>query len=149
MDVEQGHGEDQPARQSSEPAHQAGAGPERPTADDVVAVLDRLEQWREVLRGPRLDGGRHQHQRQPGAGQADLQSAIQSAVGGRDDPGLHDPAGLGQVSFERLDNGARLVRGRVGEQDNADARVGQRIALEVAEKRIVGILDHWPSAVRS
>lgn len=110
-------------------------------------MVDRLEQGREVLRGPRLGGRRHQDEGQPSAGQTDGQRAMKPAAGRRDNSGLHGPARVGQVNPQRLDDRPGVIRGRVGDQDDADAGIGQRIALEVPEEWIVGILDHWPSAV--
>jgi hypothetical protein len=79
------------------------------------------------------------------AGQAPCQRAAQSAPPDRHDARFHGPAQLGQVIGQRCDGRLGEVVRQLGQQDDADAGVGQRIALEVAEERVVEFLGHSSS----
>jgi hypothetical protein len=87
--VVHGHGEDQlpgePAEPSAQPLQQAHP----PRADDVVAVIDRLEQGIEVRRGPGRAGRRHQHERHDRPGEPAAYGRAPANRFGHDDDGLH------------------------------------------------------------
>ena len=67
------HGEQQPPGPGAQPPRQARRAGCGAAAEGVVAAVDLLEERVEVGAGPRLDGRRHQHQRQADALQGPLQ----------------------------------------------------------------------------
>jgi hypothetical protein len=145
MDVAQRDREDQaagPGRQPTRPTCPALRGP---AADDVVAVVDRLEQGLQMGLGPRLLGRRHQDEREVGAGQADGQGGVEPSAGDRHDPGLDRAVHRAQRLDQRCDDGLGAVGGQVGEQDDADPGVGQRVAAKVATVGVVEFLGHFSS----
>jgi hypothetical protein len=95
----------------------------------VIAFVDGLQQRRQMGLGPRLLGGRDQDQREMGAGQAALDGAADAVPLDRHDTDLHRPTHRHQVVGQRRDDRPGAVGGQVGEQDDADAGVGQRFAL--------------------
>ncbi len=75
-----------------------------------------------------------------GVGQAEGQRAAETQLPGADDAGLDRPTHCGQVIGDRRDHRLGAVDRQVGQVDDADAGVGQRVALEVAEEGVVGFL---------
>ena len=63
VDVKHRNREYQAARQATQPAEDPGRPAKRPAADGMVAVIDRLEQRRQVSPSQGLDGRRDQNQR--------------------------------------------------------------------------------------
>jgi hypothetical protein len=140
VDVSQRDGEDQSPGQRRQPSPELRPAPGRPPAVDMIAGVDGLQEWRQVARGPRLLGRRDQHEGEMGVDQAEGQRASESQLPGADDAGLHHPADRGQVIDDRRDHRLGAVDRQVGQVDDADAGVGQRVALEVAEEGVVGFL---------
>jgi hypothetical protein len=148
VDVAQRDGEHQPPGHRREPTPQALPALDRPAADDMIAVIDGLEERLQMLRGPRLRGRRDQDEREMGVAKADGEGVVQPLPRGPDDTGLHRPADRHQVRGQGLDDGCGAVGRQVGEQDDSDAGVGQRVALEVAEEGIVEFLARGHSGSR-
>jgi hypothetical protein len=114
----------------------------------VIAVVDGLQQRLQMLRGPRLLGRRDQDEREVGAAQADDERLVEPTTRGPDDASLHRPAHRGDMCDQGRDDGLGAVGRQVAEQDDADAGVGQRVALEVAEEGIVEFLARGHSGSR-
>ncbi len=101
-----------------------------------------------MIRGPRLLGRRHEDEREMGIAQAEGQRPAEPAARGPDDAGLDRPAHRGHIRGQGRDDGLGAVERQVGEQDDSDAGVGQRVALEVAEEGIVVFLARGHSGSR-
>lgn len=148
MDVAHRHGEDQPPGPRGQPARAIAPAVGGPSADGVVAVVDGLEQRLEVGRGPRLLGGRDQHQREPGPREADRQCGVEPPVVDRDDAGLYLAVARRREFDQRGDDRLGAIGRQVGKQDDADAGARQRIAPGVAGERVVVFLGHRVHGLR-
>jgi hypothetical protein len=148
VDVLQRDGEHQAPGHRRQPSREPLPAPGRPTADDVIAVVDGLQERLEMILGPRLLGRRDQDEREMGAFQAEGQRAVETVLPGADDAGLHHPAHRGQVIGQGRDDRRGAVGRQVGREDDADAGVGQRIAPEVAEEGVVEFLARCHSCSR-
>jgi hypothetical protein len=111
----------------------------------MVAVVDGRQQRLQMGLGPRFLSRRDQDEGEMGAGQALGQRGVEPPAIDRDDPGLHRAVHRVQVINQRGDDGLGAVGRQVGEQDDADAGVGQRVALEVAGEGVVEFLFHSSS----
>ncbi len=148
MDVPQRHGEDQPPAHGRQPRPNSFPGPGRPPADDVIAVVDGLQQRLQVALGPRLLGRRDQDEGKLGTVQTEAQRKVESLARRPDDAGFDHPAHRAQMLGKGGDDGLGTVGRQVGQEDDADAGVGQRFALEVAEEGVVEFLARGHSGSR-
>jgi hypothetical protein len=89
--VAQRDGEDQSPGQRRQPSQQAPLALGRPSTDGVIAMIDGLEERLQVGLDPRLLSGRDQDQRETGAGQGALKSALETVPLDRHDTGLDRP----------------------------------------------------------
>jgi hypothetical protein len=137
VDVEQRHGEDQPARQHGQPAPACLPTAGRPAADDMVAVVDRLQERFQVRRGPRLFCRRHQHEGEPGALQAARQRDPQVHPVDRHHAMLDHASHRRQPLDQRRHDRFGLFGRPVGQHDDVNPGVGERLAMEVAQVGIV------------
>ena len=138
MNVAQRDGEDQ--RRASEPRMptQLRAARPRTAADHVVALVDGFQKRFEVGLGPGFLGRGHEHQRQAGS----LETTFQRTRQGRS-----RATGTTQLSTGRPKASIRSARGtmhafaifarQVGEQDDPNPGVRQRISLDVLGERVV------------
>jgi hypothetical protein len=138
VDVEQGDGEDQPPRQSEKPAFPPLTASGRPTAEDMVAVVDDFEQRFQVGRGPGLLSGGHQDQGIARSRQAAGERDAEVRPLDRDDPALDRPPHRRERIDERRDDRLGTLDGQVGQQDDSNPGVRKPVAMEVAE---VGVVD--------
>jgi hypothetical protein len=111
-------------------------------------MIDGLQERLQVGLGPRLVGGRDQDQGEMGAVQADGQGVVETLILGSAYTCLHRPVHRDQMIDEGRDDRRGAVERQVGEQDDADAGVGQRVALEVAEEGVVEFLARRHSCSR-
>jgi hypothetical protein len=151
VDIAQRHGEDQPPGPGRQPSDDASPSFGRPSANDVIAVVDRLQQRLEVRLCPRFLGGRDQDKGEMRAFQAVLEGALDAGRPDRDDAALDGPTRREKRLGKRRDDRRRAVVWQVREQDDADAGVGQRVALKVVEEGVVDFLarGHSCSRIRS
>jgi hypothetical protein len=140
VDVAQGDGEDQSPGQRSQPSFVRVPASDWPAPHDVIAMIDGLQERLQMSLGPRLLGRRDQNKRKPSASQTLAQRLGEPLVVDRDDPGFDRAIHRGQLIGHRRDDGLGVVDRQVGEEDDANTGVGQRIALKVAEEGIVEFL---------
>ncbi|HZW33020.1 MAG TPA: hypothetical protein VFF52_20055 [Isosphaeraceae bacterium] len=137
VDIQQRNAEDQPARQHRQPAPRRLPAAGRPAADDMVAVVDGLQQGFQVSWSPRLPGGRHQDQGKARALQALGERDPQVHPLDRHDAMLDRPPHCRHRIDQRCHDRLGLLGKRVGQQDDADPGVEERLAMEVAQEGIV------------
>jgi hypothetical protein len=109
VDIAQRDREHQPPGQRCQPSPATIPAPGGPTADDVIAVVDGLQERLQVGRGPRLLGRRDQDERELGAGQADGERVVEPLPRGPHDSGLHRPAHRVQVRGQGRDDGLGAI----------------------------------------
>lgn len=114
VDIDDGDGEQQPPGEHDEPAAR------RPTADDVVGPVDRLQERGEVGGGPAVDGRRDEDQGRGCRLDVAQRSRPAETAQQRDDA----PADLG---------GPRRV---VADHHHVDGRIGQGLASGVQVKGV-------------
>jgi hypothetical protein len=114
----------------------------------VITLVDGLEERLQVSLGPRLLGRRDEHEGKMSTGQAQGERAVEPLVFDRDDPGLHRAFQRGQMIDQGRDDRLGTVDRQVGEQEDADACIGQRIALKVAVEGVVDFLAGGHSCSR-
>jgi hypothetical protein len=148
MDVAQRDREHQPPGDRRHPSPATFPAPDGPTANDVIAMVDGLQERHRVIRGPRLLGRRDQDEREMGALQAAGQRDGDAFLRDGHDPGLRRPAHRAQVVDQRSDVGLGAVDGSLGQGDDANTGVGQRLAPEVLEEGIVEFLARGHSGSR-
>jgi hypothetical protein len=136
VDVDDRHGEDETPRQARDLPSQSGERPDAAAADDVVAVVERLQEGPEVRVGPRLlrrrdqdDGGRR-------ALEAHLQSPVLAASRDRDDVHLGRPPSPRQQVAEARGDRLGTVGLAVVEHDHPDGGIRQRVAAEMGVERV-------------
>jgi hypothetical protein len=74
---------------------------------------------------------------------------VEPLVLDREDAGFHGPIHRGETIGQRRNDRLGAVGRQLGEQDDADAGVGQRIALKVTEEGVVEFLAGGHSCSRS
>jgi hypothetical protein len=124
MDVDQRYREDQAVRQTIQPAFPPLPASGRPTADDVVAVVDRLQERLQVRLCPGLSRRGDQDQRMARALQPIGEQASEVRAVDGHDTALDWPPELRQVSDQRCDDGLRVLARQVGQQDDPNPGVG-------------------------
>ena len=128
-DVVHGQCEQDSPGESREPPADAPARPDRPSTDDVVAGVDRLEERVEVGGGPGLGGRRHQDDRVRPVGEPLLQGLAPADGVGADHEGVgFSLAGPEQVEQAPADP-VRLGDVTRGHHDHPDATAGERVPL--------------------
>jgi hypothetical protein len=149
MDIAQWDGEDQSPRHGREPLFPALSETGRTTSHDMVAMIDRLQERGQVRLAPRLLGGGHQHERKSRTRQPTGQCTAEVHPRDRDDPTLHRPPHRLDLIGQRSDDRLGTLTRQLGEQDDVNPGIGERLALEVAKVRIVDVLGRGHSGVRS
>ena len=99
--------------------------------------------------GQGLHGGRDQHERESGTLESRGQGAAEVGVHDRDDLRLHLPAHLPEPIGQGRDDRPGTFGRQLGEQDDSNPGVGERLAVEVAEVGVVEVLGRGHSGVRS
>jgi hypothetical protein len=142
-DVENRQGEQDPPWEGREPSAPTPSGWRRASADDVVAMVDRLEERVEVGDRPFLEGRRHQDDRLGPAGQALFQRLVPSSGVGPDDEGL----GLALSAFQEVEQppadrvGVGVILGR--HDDDQDVSVGDRVAAGGEVERVDPVVTRF------
>jgi hypothetical protein len=84
----------------------------------VVAVVDRTEQRLEVGLRPGFSRGRDEHEWQTRPLETNLECAGDIPTSDLDDAFFNQPSRLAKLRGNRPDDGCRLVRRPIGEQDD-------------------------------
>jgi hypothetical protein len=131
VDVVDRHREDHPPGEPAEPAPEAHGRPVLPPADDVIAMIDRVQQRIEMGGGPGLARRGHEHERGDGPLEPQGERLVQAAPGARDDHAVDLPATLRDQLLQRT--GHAPGRGPIvrRQDDHPDGGTGQRVAPEV------------------
>jgi hypothetical protein len=108
-----------------------------PASDHMIALVDRFQKRREMLGGPRFFRGRHEYKWQARALQAPFHSTAEAVASDRHDRALDGSSRVRDQIRQGRDDGVGVFRGRVGQQDDPDAGVRQRITPEVIGEGIV------------
>jgi hypothetical protein len=109
VNIVQRHGEDQSPDQFRQPARAATARRLGAPADDVVACVDGLKQWIQMICAPRLHRGCNQHQWHVGIFETTAKGFRQTKIRDRDDSMLDWPSHFGNSLRQRGDDGFGLL----------------------------------------
>jgi hypothetical protein len=141
VDVLDRHREDEPPGEPAEPARQPHGQAILARADDVIAMVDRLEQGIEVGRGPGLARRGHEHERRDGPLEPPGDRLMEVEMVAHDDDALDVPSTLRDQLLERP--GHARVRGPVvrGQHDDPDGGTRHRVAAEVGFERVEELIN--------
>jgi hypothetical protein len=134
--VEHRQGEEDSPGEGCQPPPGIPARGRRASADDVVAVVDRLQERVEVGDRPFLEGRRHQDDRLRTAGQALLERLVPADRVGPDD----ERFGLAVPAFEQVEQASAdrvgVGMSEAGHHDDQDSAVGDRVAAGSEVERV-------------
>jgi hypothetical protein len=140
MDVGHRHREDRPPEEAGKPAPDRASPADGSAAEDVVAMVDRLEERIEVPRAPGRDGVRDQHERSRRPQESPLHRLGEAAFIHHNHHDLGAPAASQQQIADRASHERGSNRIAVRDHDDADGRIVQGVALKVSLERIKAVV---------